>query len=334
MGTLAKHGIANGCRVELAVLVPEFANPKLSVLARKYFAKLGLARIAERVIERRPLSVADINLLLNKAPFAALLKLVELRCGAESCLQPKPLTHLPIKRWLSQHSPDKVLALTEKHLNQYQHPDLRVAIDLQEIVNYEPTVREDFLSVIQETVARNPGVTFVGQNGEILELSELSQKPSLASVRNSSSSSQVISTNILQFATSQDLAKELFRIHELSVEEGVDLWIPCYEAIAGKGRCVPPAIKDFQLLKLMALGSIALINVKYRRASTQYFSVAALSIARLCGANDLGFGAVDKPTAKVLQIGELKALQTIASNTQALNYDLDKVGTSKSIIDA
>lgn len=325
MGSLARHGICNGCRVDLNVLLPQVRTKECSQLYRKYFAKLGIARIAERVTERRPLSVADIDLLINKAAFAALLKLVELRCGAEVCLRPKPLTLLPFKRWFNQHSSEQVLALAQQQITQYQQPDLRVAIDPSEVEGCDSVVRQDILRVINETVARYPTVTFVEPNGEVLDLALLkgtAKRPDCIDA----SRTTIVSSNILDFASSQDLSHELFRIHEQSVEKGVDLWIPMYHVVGSKGRCVPPAIKDFQLLKLLALGSITLMQVKYRRASTKFFSMSALSLARLCGANDLGFGAVDKSTAKTLKIAEIQALQFIAANDS-----IDQVAASKSV---
>jgi 2-iminoacetate synthase ThiH len=66
---------------------------------------------------------------------------------------------------------------------------------------------------------------------------------------------------------------------------------------------------NFQLLRTLAVGSLCLAAIPNRRASTRYLTMEAIHIARYCGANDFGFGAVNELTARTMQLEKLDRLK-------------------------
>jgi hypothetical protein len=121
-----------------------------------------------------------------------------------------------------------------------------------------------------------------------------------------------ILTNILEFESTGELARELFRVHELSLEQAVEVWMPGYETRSSRSRAgAERAIREQQLLRLLAVGSLTLSKVPFFRASSRYFSVDALRMAARFGANDFGFGAVNMLSARLLKIESYETLRKV-----------------------
>jgi hypothetical protein len=117
-------------------------------------------------------------------------------------------------------------------------------------------------------------------------------------------------TNLADFTTPAELAREIFRIHELSVSQQIEVWVPGFESPQPAQRAgVERAIREHQLLRTLATGALALTRIPFYRASSRYFSLDALRMAARFGANDFGFGAVNAQSAKLLQIEPIETLQ-------------------------
>src|SRR5690606_27921752 len=103
-------------------------------------------------------------------------------------------------------------------------------------------------------------------------------------------------TDISQFRTAGQLALALYRINQLSgPQHAIDVWVP------GTGSptmgASSPVLQDMRILRALAVGSICLNNVPHKRASSRRLSLEAINLARHCGANDLGYGAIDAETS-------------------------------------
>ena len=68
---------------------------------------------------------------------------------------------------------------------------------------------------------------------------------------------------------------------------------------------------DYQLLRILAVGSLCLMNVPLIRASSRNFTVSTLHMAPYFGANDLGFGAFDEITADRLKLQPITQLEQV-----------------------
>lgn len=81
----------------------------------------------------------------------------------------------------------------------------------------------------------------------------------------------------------------------------VGIWLPFVDPshLIGSPK---RGITEMRLLRALAVGTISLRGVPVRRASSSYLSVEGLSMARVLGANDLGYGAVDDTTMHALGI--------------------------------
>lgn len=75
----------------------------------------------------------------------------------------------------------------------------------------------------------------------------------------------------------------------------IGVWIPFVERglIVGSSK---RGVTEMRMLRAIAVGTIALKGVPVRRASSSYLSVEGLVMAKLFGANDLGYGAIDDTT--------------------------------------
>jgi hypothetical protein len=100
-----------------------------------------------------------------------------------------------------------------------------------------------------------------------------------------------------------DIATHLLRLRELSDrEQQIRVWVPIVlDERRSPSEPFDPLI-EMKVLRLLAAGALCLPNVLVRRVSSVYLSLAGMNIARLFGANDLGYGAVDDVTASVMHI--------------------------------
>ena len=119
------------------------------------------------------------------------------------------------------------------------------------------------------------------------------------------------------FSTNREFARELYRINTLSGRnQHVQLWVPEIRGDRELRKRTPLA--DIAILRALAVASVALPQVPFRRASTRELSVDAFSFSRLCGANELGVGAVDETTARALDFQQYTDLLNVPS-TQGLS---------------
>ncbi|MBX7143867.1 MAG: hypothetical protein K1X79_05400 [Oligoflexia bacterium] len=336
MGKLARLGIFGGMKLPVEGVIGA-GTRELSPFARKNLGRYGLARIGERLIERVPLSTQDIESLYSSAPLPVLMKLVEY-CRPVQVREPQPLLVLPVAEWLKRHSHTDIVELSTSKLQSVPYPRLSVVVDaggdkegqiegalLPEIAAACPGHQinflrgEDFVSLLLASRVRlEKGPTTKNFLAPIVAELRTQQvdpyapgaQPALVRAYAERGMAASVFTNLAAFKSSASLARELFRLHELSLDQAIELWVPSYET---KTRRPEPAhikgARDYQLLRLLAVGSLALPHIPYRNASTRYFSLDAVPLARLCGANDLGFGAVDDFSARVMRIEHLERLQ-------------------------
>lgn len=336
MGKVARLGIFGGMKIPLEGL-PGVESIELSPFARKNLGRYGLARIAERLLERVPLSTQDIESLFSNAPLPVLMKLVEY-CRPVQVRDPEPLLVLPVRDWLKRHAPTDIVELSVNKLRKIAYSRLNVVIDAGG--HKEESVDSALLGDVAATCAGHNVTWLRGDDFASLLLASRHAQDK-ASPENSNLEQIVgdlqarqidpyqpgaqsalvqayaqrglpasVFTNLAAFKSSASLARELFRLHELSLDCAIEIWVPSYEI---KIKRQEPAhlkgARDYQLLRLMAVGALALPRIPYRNASTRYFSLDAIPLARLCGANDLGFGAVDELSAKVMRIQPLERLK-------------------------
>ncbi|RIL10063.1 MAG: hypothetical protein DCC75_05190 [Proteobacteria bacterium] len=129
-----------------------------------------------------------------------------------------------------------------------------------------------------------------------------------------------IVTRIDSYPTPMDLARELSTINRVAVQGSfVMVWTPgfrdTWQFTAGHSTAQQhnqpdqePQFRDFQILRALAVGTLALTQVPYKRASSRYLSPAGVHFALACGANEFGFGAVDESTARSLKIQPYESL--------------------------
>ncbi|MBN8549410.1 MAG: hypothetical protein J0M12_08860 [Deltaproteobacteria bacterium] len=340
MGSLAKIGIAAGRIVPVAEIPGHSAAPSLSEFSRSCLSRFGFARIADRVCDGAPLNVRDVETLLSKASLPVLMKLVEIKRCSEGYAAPLPLVLLPLASWSARYDSTKILELSEGLLRGIRHKHLRVVIDE---LDYSKLDGELF-SVLREISSCRPGVTLVGpsvddvvswvvsatQNERGLKkfeallhrlrdaglgrLMPTSMVDVLKTVHEAGFPASLV-TNVSEFSSPLELAKELLRVNEIAQGQPIDVWVPGYQISRASSSLISRSALNFQLLRVLAVGSLCLDAVPHRRASTRYFSVDALQFARYCGANDYGFGAVNELTARSMQLEKLDRLKRAVRST-------------------
>ena len=98
--------------------------------------------------------------------------------------------------------------------------------------------------------------------------------------------------------------------------QDIDLWCP---ACSGRGSrralgCeATEGAANLTLLRFLAIGTICLPYVPWRRASSAHFSLEALNLARYFGANDFGFGAANEEAETVLSLKRLDLVRAAVS---------------------
>lgn len=334
MGSLAKIGIASGKLVPVED-VPGFSpSPSFSEFSRACLSRFGFARIAERVCDGASLNVRDVEMLLSKASFPVLMKLVEIKHRDATFAAPQPLVMLPLSSWAARYDSTRILELSQGLLRGIRHKQLRVVIDE---LDYSKLDGELF-DVLREISACRPGMTLVGPSVDdvvswvlsaaandsgLKKFENLLHKLREAGLGRLMPASMVdllktvheagfpasLVTNVSEFSSPLELAKELLRVNEIAQEQPIDVWVPGYHVPRGSSAMLSRSALNFQLLRVLAVGSLCLDAVPQRRASTRYFSVEALQFARFCGANDYGFGAVNELTARAMHLEKLDRLK-------------------------
>lgn len=343
MGSIAKLGIVSGKLVPISDVPGHRAPAPLTEFSRACLSRFGFARIADRIADGLSLGVRDVEMLLSKASLPVLMKLVEIRHGADECVEPLPLVVLPLSTWVSRYCPTQILELSQGLLRSIGHKQLRVVIDE---IDYSKLDGELF-AVLREISTCRPGVTLVGPSvddvvswvvsaasrGDDRELGKFEKllhrlreagvgrlQPSsvvdvLKTVREAGFPASLV-TNVTEFTSALDLSKELLRVNDIAKQQPIDVWVPGYSA--GAVSASSRSSMDFRLLRVLAVGTLCMDAVPYRRASTRFFSVNAIQFSRFCGANDFGFGAVNEITAQAMHLEKLERLrEAIGSEVSA-----------------
>lgn len=341
MGALARLGIRNGKKVPLADLPAVGRAQQLSPFVRACFGRYGFARVAERILDRHPLSSKDIEALLVRAPLPVLMKLVELKGVPENVRSPQPLLVLPLSTWVAESGAEDAREKADKMIAQFAAVQPRIVLDLlsaseshfavmsvagslmqknAQHVFVGPTV-DELISWVLAMPSRDPqGRLKTPQLEEVLsEIKRLGLhrlRPcsvvEVAPTVQAAGFPLSILTNLLEFESSGDLARELFRVHELSLEQSLEVWMPGFETRDPRPRAgAERAVREQQLLRLLAVGALTLSKVPFFRASSRYFSIDALRMASRFGANDFGFGAVNVLSARLLKIESYDTLRKV-----------------------
>ncbi len=336
MGSLAKFGIIGGKAVLLDSVPGLGRSQSKEDFARSCLAKFGFSRIADRVAAGLPLNMRDIEMLLTKASLPVLMKLVELGHPGEEVTPPEPLVMLPLSSWSARYQPTEILELSQGLLKGIRHKNVRVVIDE---IDYDKLDGELF-EVLREISACRPGITMVGPSvddlvtwmvssasrqseGESPRFENVLHRLKDAGLERMMPSSVVdvlktvreagmpasLMTNVLGFSTPLELAKELMHVNEIAQQLPIDCWMPGFDESKLPARMPDRGTLDFQLLRLLAVGSLCLPSIPYRRASTRYFSMEAIQFSRHCGANDFGFGAVNEMTARTMHLERIDRLR-------------------------
>ncbi len=334
MGKLARFGIVGGARVAVQTLgclpVPIPANDFIE----RAIKELGFAPVRERIVARGMLAVADIERLIAVAPLAVLMKLVELGSQATPQIAPTPIVAVS----LTEDSPDPI-----GYLAQIKHPELEVLLDQVDLSELGSGLEERIAAIAR---ARE-GLTLVGPAAEDilawlqaqgrrskalenLTLSEVVRRLREAGIKrlracrdftaltevNSVGLGQSFCTALDRFSNAAALAEHIAAIAAVSGRDGlVSVWFPGLSRSCGDFPLRGAGL-DLMLLRMLAVGTLALPSVSRRRASSRYLSIDFFKVAHLCGANDFGFGTIDETTRQSLQLQQLVELQK-AVPTQA-----------------
>jgi len=263
-------------------------------------------------------------------------------------VKPLPMVLLPLSRWLAQSNYYETLELARGFLRRLPYEKVEVVIDSIDLAQLDgplgPLLRDisrsrDGLTLIgpsvEEIVASTCG-TEGSQNSDFQQCGPIVQKleKKLATLRQSGikrlrSTSclgalklvheaglwNTIVTRIDSYLTPMDLAKELATINRVAVQGSfVMVWTPGFRderqhtAHRHDQPDQNPHFRDFQILRALAVGTLALTQVPYKRASSRYLSPCGVHFALACGANEFGFGAVDESTARSLKLQPYESL--------------------------
>ncbi len=338
MGKLARVGITEGRLVPVDGLAWDLSVQKSDNFVVTAFERFGVSETAADIIASRPLSVEQIEFLLAKASFPILLKLVELRKQKVAGMKPTPIVVLPIGSWVATYGLKASVKLAVDFLCSFDSPSLQVVLeDLQSI---DSAILElGLYDAIREIHESRAGVVLVGPSvedilkwigcigvnqDEVFHLVELervlyclkqagvsrlrySSNKYLLKLLNEVGLSASILTDIGVYSTHTKMAEELYALGQLSEDCRIDVWMP---GLIAQDFSADSAT-DLKLLRTLAVGTLALPRISYRRASSRFFSREGLSFAKFCGANDYGFGAVDELTERRLGVARLDLLSKV-----------------------
>lgn len=328
VGKLARFGIAGGERVSVRTLGCLPVPIPTDDFAERAIRELGFDPIRDRVIARESLGSSEIGELIVRAPLSVLMKLVEFGSKATARVEPTPIVVVSLFRH-EQVSPIEYLV-------QIEHPTIEVLLDRVDLDDLGDGLEERIAAI----AGARAGLTLVGPAAEDillwlqakgrssrvlrnLSLSDVVRRLRAAGVtrlracRDLAALSEVNSVGIGQsFCTTLDsfveprrLAEHLASIDALSRRAGlVSVWFPGLSR-ACKDYPLAGAALDLMMLRMLAIGTLALPAIDRRRASSRYMSIEAFTVAHLCGANDFGLGAVDGATEQTLQLKQFGALQ-------------------------
>ena len=337
---LARVGIHNGQRVAVEGLLATMQQPYLDDFAEGLLSQQGFMRIARKVMEGEQLSVPEIGLLLDKASMPVLMKLVSLCGGPARPLQVTPAVVLPLRLWLDFKSDlRQVSDLACEMLVGIEREEVQVTFDELRFASLTLPVRR-----LIETIARcRPGLTLVGPSNldlaaecgnlsgcdeslgkELSRRLEFLRDLGFRRLRSSSERRYLDYLHELGFETSLlsdvtkyrshiELAEDLLEINQLSgSERSLQVWMPGKNWSGGPAkRFAVDQLFEFQVLRVLAIGRLILSNIPKIRASSSFLSLEAMGLAHHFGANDLGFGAFDRPTRDYLWLESFQSLSSV-----------------------
>jgi hypothetical protein len=332
MGRLATFGIIGGKRAPVDELV---SRGELDRFAQKVFEQHRVLEIAEKVRDGEPLNIRDFTRLLRRASIPILLKLVEVR-GRRPFYAPTPAVLLPFSHWAEQYGVAESIDRSRWFLEQVETDELRVVLDAVHTLHMKDT----FLEAMGKILDVRPGLTLVGPSAEELVhrvtveegkrdfthvravrfvqlLSELRESgvtglrpastTNLMKFVNLAGFQPLLTTPVDGYGYAEHLAETLHEINRQSGEQQIiRAWAPCIKRSLASS--VSQSARDMVLLRALAVGAIGLMNVPCIRASSRFFSLDALKVATLFGANDAGVGAANNETASQLLLLPFKTL--------------------------
>ncbi|MDZ4785862.1 MAG: hypothetical protein SGJ02_07280 [bacterium] len=335
---LARFGIINGERLPSEGIVGFSPRPStLDTFSLKALRQFGFLGIAQKIIKRQELSVGDIEHLIVHAGFPVLLKLLSFSSRKQGKISIAPAVVLPVGHWLKfGFSSKEVIDQASIFLKSIQQNQIQVAFDEIDLNNLDGNFAEIVINISKSRrglILEGPSIDKIVDTvrdahfdkRERLEniLKTLrdcgfkrlraSSKTEFLHLTKKLGFQNSLITPVDKFSSDHMLAQELHHLCEItSFEDLVDSWTPGVLGETNDWRRA--AASDFQLLRVMAIGSLVLQSVPTIRASALYLSQATMHYASYFGANDLGFRAVDQSPQLNLKF--------------PLNTDLKKVSES------
>lgn len=339
---LARYGIVNGIRVPLEQFAQlghpvciETPSKDLNPFERMALTRSGFLGIAEKLLDRTPLNLNDIIKLLTGAGLPVLMKLVTLLEVRVSEPSLTPAIMLPVQKWKdSGLHREEILNLSREELLAVPHNTVEVAFDHVDI----PELLATSGSLYKEIAECRLGVRLVGpdikmltvpggvfknehflrsifaalQLGKFYRLRITNHLDHLHLAKEYNLSNYVV-TPIDRLDDVYHLAQDLYRLQGLSVfPELIDCWGPGFSMVQ-QGSIDQHTADNFQLLRVLAIGSLVLSSVPIIRASAKFFALETMPRVHQFGANDLGFASYNSSTKEALMLPCYKELSLICS---------------------
>lgn len=340
MGSLARVGISSGRKVPALGLVPEVSPvPVVDSFAWRSLSYFGFGRIAEKICASVDLSVDDVELLLSKASLPVLMKLVEFFGARPAAVLPMPVKLLSSKDELGCERLTSPFQPREVGSKKKCADELSVIFDgwspagsLQALLDGSKRIQEHQLPVrivgpsIEDVVSsivveERRGMVCSSRLRELLcELRAAGIDTLLPGagrgilhMLHELGFNAGVETNLDVFRLPRHLALELVRLNKEAGQAGiVQVWSPGVAQVRG-GKRFSDAAADLRILRALAVGALALRNVPFVRASSLYLSNDGMKFSAGCGANDFGFGAVDRYTAANLHLENVSLLRELCN---------------------
>jgi len=322
MGSLARSAIFRGGLVESNRLFGERSGSAMEAfLALLQYKSDDVVRVAEKLLAKENLNESDLLTLYTGFDVSLLLKLVELR------LEPKPLAAPDPVTLMCQANNPSALNYPLPHR---RSSSLYIVLGRQELSQsalYEQLSSANSLGAAFELVLVGPRLEelLVAEGKtEIEGLEDLLAALKAAGVgrfRATTSLEYAATLKRLGFPVTLCSPLDLFyspRVFVRHLMEVRDSGI-----LSGAGSVWEPGITNwhstlranldlnFNLLKALTLGAIVFDGAVPVRASSRYFSIDALRLSHLFGANSPGVAAINLPTVTDLGFLPLSAFEEI-----------------------
>lgn len=316
-------------------------EPELGASVRRTIGRFGFLRIAQKIEQSLPLELDDVELLIARAGLPVLMQLQLLRPRVFRARTAIPLLLLSeslSKQLLTSTSAQDGIA---EQLRSMSYPEIHIMFQ----TNAPAQLAEKVAPIIERLSKVRPGLTFLAPRLEDLIAAVCASRPisfakgydkqietTLSQLRqvgfqvlNSARVRQELTllgemgfrttvyTDLYDYLSTRELAEELLSVANLFQSSNsrrltIEVWGAALRRYS-YASLPEDAVRDFQLLRILAVGSLVLPLVPAIRASSRYFSLQALTLAQYCGANDLGYAALDEFTAAALNIESIKTIQ-------------------------